>query len=565
MKKLFTNISIRNRIITGFILLLLIIGVNTALSIKTLSDIKERVVRIEVATDLYSTTGDISNIVRDFLVYKETDLLKDLEEKKSNAFSLFDNAISHSHQQQNKDLLLESKDFLLSYFEEIEKLRDNYEKNPYSDRELLELSKKFADSMHILQKNIDTYEDNQDIAINKDLHFSKTISILSLVIGLALGTVFSTLITLSITSPIKKLYKEMNELSDIAKLGGSLKRDVVIEGNNELAVMSRGINNFINEINLLLNKIRNNFNTISSEVKSISDSINASVTGSEEELGLLFLQDKIRESMDLVRNQTASVEETLASVEEISASASKTSEYSNETLQSSNTTLNIVDESLNELSNLNTKMNEIVHRTSDSSKEVDNLEVYSNRIGGIVTAINSISEQTNLLALNAAIEAARAGEAGRGFSVVAEEIRKLAEGTSAETKKVESIVNDIKIGVSKVKESNNNVESSVNDGVSIKDTLINKMNSVKDQNEDTKVKIEEISFATNEELNATEEISKAVMVISDSATEIEDKETTNFEIIDRIANNLIEKLDSIKSVNSSIDDLYNEINKFKND
>ena len=190
------------------------------------------------------------------------------------------------------------------------------------------------------------------------------------------------------------------------------------------------------------------------------------------------------------------------------------------------------------------------------------MSIFSREIEGIALAIRRISEQTNLLALNAAIEAARAGEAGRGFSVVADEIRKLAEGTKVETNKVSEIVVDIQMQVGNVINSNIAVGKSIEDGVIIKDTLVSRMHTVFQKSRESNKKMEEISLATKEEMIATVEISKSVVGISDSAREIEDRETENQEILILVTDDLLLKVESIKLLNQEIDNLNENLNKY---
>ena len=88
-------------------------------------------------------------------------------------------------------------------------------------------------------------------------------------------------------------------------------------------------------------------------------------------------------------------------------------------------------------------MNSINRESNETFKVLERVNNLSVKVGGIVTTINSIAEQTDLLALNAAIEAARAGEHGKGFSVVAEEVRKLAEESNDKAKEIASLINEM--------------------------------------------------------------------------------------------------------------------------
>jgi len=326
--------------------------------------------------------------------------------------------------------------------------------------------------------------------------------------------------------------------------------------------MSEGINEFVKVIAELLSRVKNDVDLITDEINKISSSITNSIKGGNHTLGLVNLKEKIGETMDLIRNQTAAVQQTLAGVEQIASTSQMTNGNSKSTLESSAKAMREAQKSLGELTELNNKMDEIVVNIDESTNNIDKLSEFSKNIEGIALAIKAISEQTNLLALNAAIEAARAGEAGRGFAVVADEIRKLAEGTNRETNKVSEIVANIRTQVDNVKNSNVSVGKSVSEGVQLKEKLVTRMNNVLTRSEESNQKVEQIVTATEEEMIATDEISKAVTAVSDSATEIEDREMTNQEIVNNVTDDLLEKLDVIENLNRDIEHLNNELNKY---
>ena len=434
--------------------------------------------------------------------------------------------------------------------------------NPLTPEEIKSARSEFKKDLEIVKTNIEPYVDTQKKKLGKEHSQNEIFAYLSLVVGVLLGIIASSVVTLSITRPIKKLYKEMINLAAIAKNGGNLNKNMTIDSHDEIGVMSEGINEFVKVIAELLTRVKNDVDLITDEINKISESITNSIKGGNHTLGLVNLKEKIGETMDLIRNQTAAVQETLAGVEEIASTASMTNENSKSTLESSAKAMREARKSLGELTELNNKMDEIVVNIDESTNNIDKLSEFSKNIEGIALAIKAISEQTNLLALNAAIEAARAGEAGRGFAVVADEIRKLAEGTNRETNKVSDIVANIRTQVENVKNSNVSVGQSVSEGVQLKEKLVTRMNNVLSRSEESNNKVEQIVTATEEEMIATDEISKAVTAVSDSATEIEDREMTNQEIVNNVTDDLLQKLDVIESLNRDIEHLNGELNKY---
>jgi methyl-accepting chemotaxis protein len=144
------------------------------------------------------------------------------------------------------------------------------------------------------------------------------------------------------------------------------------------------------------------------------------------------------------------------------------------------------------LSSSEASISKVKNNTQTTAEAIDSLGQSSEEIGEIVSLINGISEQTNLLALNAAIEAARAGEAGRGFSVVAEEIRELAEQSSEATDDISKLIKSIQKDVEKAVENMDENEQAVEESVEAINTTATSFDKITNEAEDLETLIKNI-------------------------------------------------------------------------
>ncbi len=380
-------------------------------------------------------------------------------------------------------------------------------------------------------------------------------------LGLLLNIIIVILAQVSLDKKIVRPIKNLNLLIK-EMTNGNLTVSSDYKGNDEIGELSSSFNAFSDNMRGVISHMM----TSAVEVGERNEEMITDFTNIVEEnssVSINKLKEAISDTMDNIRNQTASTQQTLAGIEEVAATADSMKENVDENLNLASVSMNLANEGVEEMGALTQKISEISFKVMETNDRVDQLVSLSGNIGSITVAITTLAEQTNLLALNAAIESARAGEAGRGFAVVAQEIKKLAEKTNDETVKIDNIVSEINSEIENLKGLTDAVKSNVIVGLELNEKASNKINNIKDSISKSANMIKEVSVGVEEQKLATEEISRAVGVISDNATEIESKETSNLEVAEGISDNLSNKLTLLRTLSNKMEDLINDLNMFK--
>jgi methyl-accepting chemotaxis protein len=206
------------------------------------------------------------------------------------------------------------------------------------------------------------------------------------------------------------------------------------------------------------------------------------------------------------------LQEMNVTVQQVSENSSKASDASRKAAETARHGGSIVDETL-------AKMQVIAESVRSTASRVQELGKSSDQIGRIIGVINDIADQTNLLALNAAIEAARAGEQGRGFAVVADEVRKLAERTTTATKEIAQMIETVqqgtKLAVGAMEEGTRQVE----EGVRTTNKAGEALREIIQMSEQVGDMIAQIATAATEQSSATDEINRSMEQISNLVKE----------------------------------------------
>jgi len=219
-------------------------------------------------------------------------------------------------------------------------------------------------------------------------------------------------------------------------------------------------------------------------------------------------------SNDLINQQdqthlvASAIEEMTASVSEVAQSTNRTSDASNEAFLIAKSS----DESAENTVESITKVADQIEATSDA---VQQLHKNSEDINGIVDVIKGIANQTNLLALNAAIEAARAGEQGKGFAVVADEVRSLSKITMQSTIEIEDLIKKFQVDSLKAYEQMEESKTQVTDSVVLVNNIKQSLENIMNKNSEISDMTNQIAAATEQQSVVSQEIAEKMIIIND--------------------------------------------------
>ena len=361
--------------------------------------------------------------------------------------------------------------------------------------------------------------------IDEDITSTMLILYIALFIALILfGVLASVFFMKEIFRPLTSLKDRTSELvSGDKDLTKRLKYTV----GNEFGEAANEVNNFIEMVQETVNEVKSLGDQNSSIAKEIELSSHVIVKGTEQE-------------KDIVQKTTQKSE----SIRSLLMEASETTQETQKMVEDANNELSSARDSLNTLGE---EVNAFVEIENELSNELSGLKTDADQVKDVLNVIKDIAEQTNLLALNAAIEAARAGEHGRGFAVVADEVRKLAERT-------QKSLTEIDMSVSTIVQSINDVSDKMNNNAKNIENLTNISNEVEDKIAMTSSAMDSSNQAAQKSKEDNEHMSSEIETIIQNITDIESLSTANGTSAQSIESDLTRLVEVAQSLQSTIDE-----------
>jgi methyl-accepting chemotaxis protein len=275
---------------------------------------------------------------------------------------------------------------------------------------------------------------------------------------------------------------------------GEIGRKVDVETKDEFGKLGRSYNQMVDLIVYLIKQTHESSRRLDGSASEILAATEQQASGAAQ--------------------QAASISETTATMEELASTYRQIADNADHVVQMAEASLGSAESGQQSVGNQLHSMEDIRERAQSSAAKILALGEQSQQIGQVLAIINGIADQTKILALNAAIEAARAGEAGKGFSVVATEIRKLAESVVDSTGEISTIMTEIQTSANDLVIATEQELKQVQEGVELAEVTGGSLDKILEMIEQTTVAAKEISAATQQQKSATDQVVKAMKEVA---------------------------------------------------
>jgi methyl-accepting chemotaxis protein len=346
-------------------------------------------------------------------------------------------------------------------------------------------------------KSAQTSQENSVVAVRSTVTATIGVIIAIAAVAVLVSIVLSRLITRSIIRPVKELATMAEGFGN-----GNFSTRMDESSKDEFGMLAAHFNQATTKLREIISQITGAIIKLSESSKELSSIAENLYKGQSE--------------------QVSQTDQSATSMEEMSQTIMDVAKNASNTADTSRDALNMAKEGRGVVEKTVRGMNEIADSVMEAASTIAKLSESSAKIGVILSTINDIADQTNLLALNAAIEAARAGEQGRGFAVVADEVRKLAERTGESTREISGIINEIHSDTERSVSAMNKGKVRVEDGVRLSNEASKSLELILDASQRGVDMAQAIATATEQQSAVSEEVSRSMERIANITKKAEE-------------------------------------------
>ncbi len=484
------NLTVRAKLFTGFALVLGILIISSVMSYNALNSMGSRFSMVNNVQETNLLISEARHADKDFLLSNDAHHLQRAIDISTQAKQLGERSMSLFTNDQSRILMQQMLDNITSYQQQLSQLnRPDIRADQLQMQTILQQMATAA----IAADDAGTRSvANQLDIMETESNQLEWLIIIAAVIAFILGVIAAIIITQMVVAPLQQVVLVAEKIAS-----GDITEDLPTDRHDEPGQLMQAMQKMSISLRTLINNLTAGIAqlaTATEEMAAISEQNAAGINQQKQET------EQVATAMN---EMAATVQEVARSAEDASAAATESSAQADVGEQ-------VVQKTIKQIKAL-------AHEVSTSAVAIGELKEQTNNIGSVLDVIKSIADQTNLLALNAAIEAARAGEAGRGFSVVAEEVRALAFRTQESTGQIEQLISTLQqkaeVSVSNMHKSSgladNTLESADDAGEAIQ-AINSAVTSIQQMNQ-------QIAAAALEQSTVAEEINRSIFSIRDVA------------------------------------------------
>lgn len=451
--------------------------------------------------------------------------------------------------------------------------------------------------------------DEMETAVVKDMEGAKAdaasaassavITIFSVaIVAVIIGIAFGIIISIGITKPVNQLVKRSKSLADgdfnvdldiksgkdeigelvtsfkemlantavpFAEMNTSAKAIASGDLSNDITIQAKGdVDELVQSFRIMQDNLRELVKEIQ-QTSSLVSTTSVELAGSAEMMNASTQQvsSAIQQISQGSQSQTGQVEDTARIMQEMALTVDDVTNRAQSAMESSSRTASSAENGRKSVQDMVTKMREIQNIVNASAETIEVLGKHSDEIGQIVGVITNITDQTNLLALNAAIEAARAGDQGRGFTVVAEEVKNLAEDSRAAAERISTMIKEIQTETGKAVETMQRGTKEVEEGMHLVDETDRTFSEITEMAQTSSEMVQGISATTLQQKSGTDQVTKSIEGIASIAEESASASEESASSTEELTASMEEMTARAQELSEMAISLQNSVRRFK--